>query len=1013
MNLNQQKWKKILLLFLGIFTMIGIQAQTGNRITVRGTIVDNTGEPVIGASVSEKGNPTNGTISDLDGLFSIEVASDGVITVSYIGYVNQDIPVNGTTQHRIVLRENAELLDEVVVIGYGSVRKDDLTGSVTAIKVDEMNKGLTTSPQDMLGGKIAGVSVVSEGGQPGANSTIRIRGGSSLSAKNDPLIVIDGVIMSNETVGGLSNGLSTINPADIETFTVLKDASATAIYGSRASNGVILITTKKGQTGRIRVAYNANVSVSTPRNKYDMLNGDEYRALVNSLPDATDAMKSALELYPGQSTDWQDEIYRTSVSTDHNVSVLGAVKGMPFRTSVGFTDENGILKTSNFQRYTGNLSFTPKFFDDHLSLNLNAKGTYIKNRFANTDAIGSAVFYDPTKPVYNDNTLYGGYYTWTNDGKPDGAINSQGAKNPLALLYMTNDKSTVKSFIGNAQIDYKFHFLPELKINVNMAYDYSNSDGQKTVEPNSPAEYGDDPEKSGSRNHYEETFKNALFESYLQYAKELPDANSRFDVMGGYSYQSYKQDKTSYKNYLSRNPDTFGQETTPIDQYKEDPQKYVLISFYGRLNYTFMERYLFTFTLRDDGSSRFAKNNRWGLFPAVALAWRINDEPFMQNTSGYLSNLKLRLGWGRTGQQDISDKWYPSQQSWSWGKGGAMYPFYDENGNVTWVNVIKPTAANPDLKWETTTTWNVGLDYGFLNNRINGTIDYYYRKTNDLLNAEVERAAGTDFAELIPANIGTLTNRGLEFSINAVPVQTKDFSWDVGYNIAWNKSEITALTYNDALASSPGRRFESTGGVGGKTIKIHSVGYAPGSFYVYEQVYDENGKPIEGAYVDRNGDGIVNDNDLYQYKKPEADILMGFNSKFMYKNWDLGFNGRVSLGNYMYNANEATNSGVSVNDLFGNNNLTNRSPYAVETGFKTRQRLSDHYVQNASFLRIDNITLGYSFTSKFVNGRVYGSVQNPIVITKYKGLDPEIFNGMDKELYPRPVSFMMGVNLNF
>lgn len=1011
MKVYQQKWRKILLLCMSLFIIIGIHAQTENRMNVTGVIIDNNGEPVIGASIVDKSNPSNGTISDLDGLFSLNIAPDGILRISYIGYITQEIPVNRKKEHRVILRENTELLDEVVVIGYGSVKKDDLTGSVTAIKVDEMNKGLSTSPQDMLGGKIAGVSVVSGGGEPGAGSTIRIRGGSSLSAKNDPLIVVDGVIMSNETVGGLTNGLSTINPADIETFTVLKDASATAIYGSRASNGVILITTKKGKTGKIRVSYNANVSISTPRNTYDVLTGDEYRDLVNSMPDATDAMKAALNLYPGQSTDWQDEIYRTAVSTDHNVSVLGAVKDMPFRASLGFTDENGILKTSNFQRYTGNLSFTPKFFDDHLSVNLNAKGTYIKNRFANKDAIGSAVFYDPTKPVYNGNTNYGGYFTWTDDGKPDGSINSQGAVNPLALLKMTHDKSDVKAFVGNAQFDYKIHFLPDLRLNINVAYDYSNSDGKKRVAPNSPSEYGD-VDKSGSRYYYEETFKNALFESYLQYAKELPDINSRFDIMGGYSYQSYKQEKNNVKYYLSRDPARFGEETSEIDPYKEDPRKYVLISFYGRLNYTFMDRYLLTFTLRDDGSSRFAKDNRWGLFPSLALAWRIKEEAFMQNID-YLSNLKLRLGWGNTGQQDISDNWYPSRQSWSWGKGGAMYPFYDENGNVTWVNVIKPTAANPDLKWETTTTWNVGLDYGFLNNRINGTIDYYDRKTKDLLNAEVNVPAGTDFAELVVANIGTLTNRGLEFSINAVPVQTKDFSWDIGYNIGWNKSEITALTFDDAMAVSPGKRFESTGGTGGKTVKIHSVGHAPGSFYVYEQIYDDNGSPIEGAYVDRSGDGIINDDDLYQYKKPEADVLMGFSSKFTYKKWDLGFNGRVSLGNYMYYANEASNGGISVNDLFSNNNLTNRSPNAVKTGFSTRQRLSDHYVQNASFLKIDNITLGYSFNSQFLNGRVYGTVQNPIVITKYDGLDPEISNGMDKELYPRPVMFIMGVNLNF
>lgn len=1015
MKLNQQKWKKILFLLIGLFAMCHIYAQTESKIKVKGTILDDIGEPVIGASISEKGNPMNGTISDMDGIFTLEVPANATLTISFIGFISQDIKVDGKTQHTIVLGENTEMLDEVVVIGYGSVKKDDLTGSVTAIKVDEMNKGLSTSPQDLLGGKIAGVTVVSGGGQPGAASTIRIRGGSSLSAKNDPLIVIDGVIMSNETVGGLTNGLSALNPADIETFTVLKDASATAIYGSRASNGVIIITTKKGKTGKVKVSYNGNMTISTPRKKFDMLSGDEYRDLVNNLPGATDAMKAALNLYPNTSTNWQDEIYRTAISTDHNISALGAVGNfLPYRISAGYTDENGILDTSNFQRFTGSLSLAPSMFDDHLKVNLNAKGTYIKNKFADSGAVGSAVFFDPTKPVYNDNTTYSGYYTWTTDGTPDGPKIGSSAINPVSMLDMISDKSDVKAFVGSLQFDYKFHFLPELRANVNVSYDYSNSDGGKYVSPNSPSGYGSNVDQSGSQSHYENTYKNTLFESYLQYAKELPSIRSRFDVMGGYSYQSYKQDKNDVTYYLSRDPDRFGEETTPSQNYKEDPLKYVLISFYGRANYTFMDRYLFTFTLRNDGSSRFANDNRWGLFPSLALGWRMNEESFLKNVD-YLSNLKLRLGWGKTGQQDLgegAERWYPSGVSWSWGKGGAMFPMYDSAGNVTWVNVIKPVAANPDLKWETTATWNVGIDYGFLNNRINGSVDLYHRKTTDLLNTQVSVPAGKDFAEILPDNIGTLVNKGVEFSINATPIVSKDFTWEVNYNIAYNKSKLTALTFDDAISTVPGYRFESTGGDGGKTIKIHSVGYAPGSYYVYEQIYDESGLPIEGAYVDRNGDGIINDEDLYQYKKPDADVIMGFSSKFYYKNWDLGFNGRVSLGNYMYNAVEANNGGIDVSDLFGNNNLTNRTPIAVRNGFTTRQRMSDYYVQNASFLKIDNITLGYSFGKK-IKARVYGTVQNPIVITKYSGMDPEIFNGMDNNIYPRPLSFIMGVNLNF
>lgn len=1020
MKVNCKDWRKHLMLFMGLIAFSLSYAQSDGKITVQGNVSESTGDPLIGVSIREKENPTNGTITDMDGNYTVNVSPNSTLEFFYIGMRSQEIKVERRTLISVVMQEDRQMLDEVVIIGYGSVKKDDLTGSVIAIKAEEMNKGLAVSPQDMLGGKIAGVSVVSGGGQPGSSSTIRIRGGSSLSAKNDPLIVVDGVIMSNESVEGLSNGLSTINPADIETFTVLKDASATAIYGSRASNGVILITTKKGLSGtgggKVRVSYNGNISINTPRNTMDVLSGDEYRAFVAGRPDVTDAMLTALNMYPNQSTDWQDVIYRTSVSTDHNVSVLGSIKDIsPYRVSVGYTNDNGILKTSNFERFTGNLSLTPSFFNDYLKVNLNAKGTYIQNRFANVDAVAGAVFFDPTKPVYNDNTKFGGYYTWTNDGTPDGTRNNQAAVNPLSLLEMTRDKSTVKAFVGNAQFDYKLHFFPDIRVNVNMAYDYSNSDGGKYIAPNAPSNYGEDPDMSGSDSHYENTYTNLLFESYAQYEKNLDAIQSNISVMGGHSYQSYKQDKDNVTYYLSRDPERFGQRTTESSPYWEDPKKYVLLSFYGRLNYSLMDRYLLTFTLRDDASSRFSKSNRWGLFPSLALGWRISEEAFMQDFDA-LHNLKLRLGWGVTGQQDISDNWYPSQQSWAWGQGGVGYPIYDESGNVTWVNVIKPTAANPNLKWEETTTWNAGLDYGFLGGRINGTIDFYYRKTDNLLNQEVNVPAGKDFAELIVANIGSLENKGLEFSINATPIETKDFSWEIGYNIAFQKSEITELTFNDAMATSPGKRFESTGGVGSKYVKIHSVGHAPGSYYVYEQIYGEDGKPIEGAYVDRNNDGKINDDDLYQYKKPEADVLMGFSSKFYYKNWDLGFNGRVSLGNYVYNAVAATNGGLDRSSIFGNNNLTNRTPDALETNFSTRQRLSDHYVQNASFLKIDNITLGYSFSNILgdkLQGRVFGTVQNPIVISKYKGLDPEISNGMDWNFYPRPLTFIMGVNINF
>lgn len=1013
----QLKIRTFIPILIGLLCSLGVYSQ---NITVKGRVQDaQTGEPIIGASILVKGT-NSGTMTDIDGNFQIQASQGATISVSYIGYASKDVPAQANVT--ISLDSDAIALTEVVAIGYGTVRKKDATGSVVAIKAEEMNKGLTVSPQDMLAGKIAGVSVINGGGQPGGTSTIRIRGGSSLSATNDPLVVIDGVVMSGYSMDGLSNALSTLNPNDIETFTVLKDASATAIYGSRASNGVIIITTKKGKIAEsgetsVRLMYDGNVSVSTPRNKYDVLDAGEYRDFINNYPDVVSkpTMLQALNLYPGVDTDWQDEIYRTAIGTDHSLSAFGSIKDfMPYRASIGYTNQNGILDTSNFERYTGTIALSPSLFDDHLKINVNAKGIHIKNRFADTGAIGAAVNFDPTKPVTNGNTKYGGYYTWTDGYDPNGPKAGSTTINPVSLLKMKDDTSTANSFVGNAQFEYKLHFFPDLKVNLNLGMENTKTDGETYIQPNAPSNYNSDLTKTGSNSTYVRHYKNKLLDFYGQYVKDVASIRSRFDIMAGYSYQDFKRDLEGETWYLSGEEDTFGQRTTlnTADPFWETG--YTLISFYGRFNYTFSERYLLTFTLRDDATSRFSKDNRWGLFPSVALGWRINDEAFLRENQT-ISNLKLRLGWGVTGQQDIGRGDYPYLNSYKDGLGGAMMPVYDAAGNVTWINVISVTAANPNLKWEETTTWNAGLDYGFLNNRINGAIDFYYRKTKDLINNEVNVPAGTNFAETVPSNIGTLVNKGVEFSINATPINTKDLTWDLGYNIAFNDSKITQLTYNDANATSPGKRYEDLG-EGGKTIKIHSVNYAPSMYYVYEQIYDENGKPIEGAYVDRNGDGVINDKDLYQYKKPTADVLMGFYSKVLYKDWDFGFNGRVSLGNYNYNRMAANAADLSTNGIFAHNELANKPQSAMETGFQSRQRMSDYYVQNASFLKIDNITIGYTvnkfFTDK-LKARFYGTVQNPIVITQYDGLDPEVENGIDNNVYPRPLTFIFGVNLNF
>ena len=1008
-----QKIQWACILFACILISSNVFAQ--NTKSISGTITDENGEPIVGASIFVKEAP-NSTVADINGKFQLTVSENAVLVVSFLGFTTQEVPVAGKSTILIIMKENIQLLSEVVVIGYGSVKKSDATGSVVAIKAEEINKGITTSPQDLLTGKVAGVSVINSGGQPGGGATIRIRGGSSLSANNDPLIVIDGVIMGNNKIDGLSNPLSTVNPNDIETFSVLKDASATAIYGSRASNGVIIITTKKGKSGKVKFSYNGSGTASILKNKYDVLSADEFRTYITENFSNNSTMINALNLYPEQSTDWQNAIYRTAFGTDHNLSAFGSVKNfMPFRASFGYTNQDGILKTSNFERFSGDVSLSPTLFKDHLKININAKGSYIKNRFADTGTIGGAVFFDPTKPVMNDNTKYGGYYAWTRNSEKDGDW-TRYAANPLSSLMMRNDISNVKSFIGSLQFEYKLHFFPDLKLFLNLNTDYAKSDGNNYRQPNAAFGdgYADNPKESGRVSEYGQTNKNNSMDFYGLYAKTIND--HRFDFMAGYSYESMEWNNYGETWYLSRDAGDFGQKTTLTAEPFPLGEKIVTMSFFGRLNYIFNDRYLFTATLRDDASSRFSKENRWSLFPSLAFAWRINEESLMKNIEK-LSNLKLRLGWGITGQQYLEhavNTAYPYLRFVKDGKGGINQIVYDDLGNPSYINVSAYTVANPYLKWEETTTWNIGLDYGFLKNRINGAIDVYKRVTSDLLNNEIHIPAGTDFGEYKPFNVGSLENKGVELSINAIPVANKEFNWDLGFNVTYNKGKITKLFFDDE--NSRGNEFGSTGGDGAKSYRINSVGHAPGMYYMYEQIYDQSGKPMEGVYKDVNGDGTINDLDRYRYKKPEADVLLGFNSKLIWKNFDLGFNGRVSIGNYNYNAIAANSAHMSVTGLFGNNILSNKPTSALVTNFTERQRLSDHYIQNASFMKIDNITLGHTFEPgnwKGANLRVYGTVQNPFVFTKYKGLDPEIYGGMDNNLYPRPVAVIFGVNLNF
>ena len=987
----------MLLACLAIVT--GLSAQ--NMITVKGKVIDATlKEGVIGANVVVKGT-TNGTITDYDGNYTLsDVPSNGILVFSYIGMEAKEVPVNNQKVINVTLSESSVALKEVVAIGYGSVKKGDATGSVTAIKADEISRGVATSPQDLLQGKTPGVVVTSAGGAPGSGATIRIRGGSSLTASNDPLVVIDGVPVDNSGISGVSNPLSTVHPNDIESFTVLKDASATAIYGSRASNGVILITTKRGGSGlkggqKVRVNYDGNVRVNTRAKSVDVLSGDQFR---EAMQEYWGDVPQAIALMGQDNTDWQDQIFRTSVSTDHNVSVSGAGRNLPYRVSVGFTADNGILKTSHMDRTTLSVALSPTFFDQHLRVNLNAKGMYIKNRFADQGAIGAAVVFDPSQPVYSDNFGSGignGYFSWLKPTETGFLFNDIATINPLALLEQRKDVSEAYRSLGNAQFDYKFHFLPDLKANLNLGYDVSKSDGSVNIFENSPLSYKENNKNgTGQRNRYDQYKYNLLLDFFLNYNKEFKSIMSRLDVMAGYSWQHF------YRKETSKTTTYLGEETYSSDFKTEN----YLVSFFGRLNYTFMDRYLLTFTLRNDNSSRFSKDNRSGVFPSVALAWKMTEEPWLRDQD-IVSDLKLRAGFGVTGQQEIYSD-YPYLARYTAELGYALYPM----GGVGYVPPLRPEGYDSNIKWEETKTYNVGFDYGFFDQRVSGTFDYYYRDTKDLLN-KIPVPAGSNLTNEIITNVGSMTNKGIEFSINTKPIVSKDWNWDLGFNVTYNENKITKLN----LSSDP-NYYVATGGISGptgQTVQAHKVGYPAYSFYVYEQVYDQDGKPLEGVYVDRNRDGVVNEADKFIMHNPAPKVTMGLTSKLLYKNWDFSFSLRANVGNYVYDNLEASNTNTNG---FYSSNMFLSNMLARGTYFNNPQYLSSYYVRNASFLRCDNITLGYSFENisrAISNLRVYSTVQNPFVITKYSGLDPEVFGGIDNNVYPRPISVMVGASISF
>jgi len=951
------------------------------QITVKGTVKDGSGQPLMGASVLVKGT-SHGTAADFDGNFELKVDKGVTLVVSSVGYKSREVAAKAGTMN-IVLQEDTQQLEDVVVIGYGAIKKKDLTGSVNLVTDKDFNKAPSVNADQLIQGKIAGVQMASTGGAPGEGQVIRIRGNGSLSLTSNPLIVIDGVPMNDGGVGGSRSIFNSINPEDIESMTVLKDASSTAIFGSRAANGVIMITTKKGKANQdLKISFNTSIALQDVNKYVDVMNANQFRQTVKGLNNP-----AAEALLGNADTNWQKEIYQTAPMSNSTLVLSGAYKTLPYRVSVGHSYADGILRTDNFKRTNAKISLNPTFFDKSLKLELNANGTYMQNRFANKDAIGAAVEYDPTQSVFGGLAKYGGYHAWVNPN--NGSRYDLAPNNPMAMLKFLDDSSKVYRFIGNAKVDYTLPFFKDITASVNVGIDYSKGEGDKITDRRMPTST---PGFDGAKTTYTNKATNKLFDAYINYMKDIKETHN-IGLMVGHSYQSFEFDNNSTDYSYFTNPGD--NKIVP----NIDKNRNVLMSFFGRANYSYKNRYLFTATLRADASSKLNPDDRWGYFPSVALAWNVSNENFLKDNKT-LNELKLRFGYGEVGNVNgLGD--YLFLTNYTRSQDGASYQLGD-----AFYQTYRPGVTNKNLRWEIGNTLNAGIDFGLLDNLITGTLDVYRKQTKDLI-AETTIDPFTNFKNRVNANVGDMENKGIELGLTVTPIRNieKNIRWSFNYNISYNENKITKMPDD-----------QPAGGISGGTgnrVQLHREGETPYSFFVYQQVYDAQGNPVENAFVDRNGNGKIDEGDRYLYKSPFAPITMGFGTDLNYKNWDLNITTRANIGNYVYNNTQSrldqfgeitANSGF-LRNIKANSNFQRHNDQSW---------LSDYYLENASFFKLDNITLGYTFphTDKMYI-RLYGTVQNVLTITKYSGLDPEVFGGIDNNFYPRPQTYLLGLNLNF
>ncbi|MDA8595114.1 TonB-dependent receptor [Flavobacteriaceae bacterium] len=982
--------KNLQLIFFGMLFLIS--SSMFAQQTATGSVTDKTtGEPLPGVGILIKGT-TKGGITDFEGGFVIDnVETGSTLIFSYMGFKTQELVFDGSSLD-VALEEDAAMLDEVLVVGYGTARKKDLTGSVELMTDKDFNEGPAANAAQLIQGKVAGVQISTGNGAPGAGQQIRIRGTGSLNVSSNPLIVVDGVPLSDNNVGGSRNVLNTINPNDIASMSILKDASSTAIYGSRAANGVILITTKKGKLDQeLKVNFSSITGVSVVNNYVNSMTADEFSYVINEIDNARGSDFSSM--LGGANTNWQEVIYQNAMNFDNNLSISGNLGSIPFRLSAGYTATEGVLKTDQFNRTTAKLNLTPSLLDDRLKFDINVNGSFIDNQFADNGAIGSAVIYDPTQPIYDETSPYGGFSYWRNDpSDPNSTRANLAAVNPLAMLELKDDSSKVNRIISNIKADYQFGFLPELTATVNAGYDYTFGKGSIFVSKDMPDARAN---WDGYESNYENSATNQLLDFYLNYVDNESE-NHDFGTMLGYSYQSFENESTStVTKDPSNNPDL-------IDVPFIDKERSTLVSFFGRANYGYKDKYLVTATVRADASSKLNPDDRWGIFPSVALAWNLSNEDFLVE-SEVINNLKVRFGYGEVGNVNGLGN-YGFLTRYTGNQSGAFYGFGDN-----YYPTYRPEEINPNLRWEIGNTLNLGLDYSLFDSRVFGSIDVYNKRTQDLIATSIVDPF-TNFANTISDNIGDMENKGIEVALNVIPVRTDSFEWTINANLSYNQNTLTKLP-------NP----QPTGGISGGTgnnVQRHEVGQTPFAFYVYEQVYDESQNPVEGVFVDRNKDGVITEEDKYFYKDPYADMVIGLNTNMTLGNFDFAFASRLSLGNYVYN-NVASDKGFADRAVSTANTLNNLNQNFFETQFlinDTKTLLSDYYVQDASFYRIDNITLGYNLPADLIEGvgmRIYGSANNVLLVSEYEGLDPEIPGGIDNNFYPRPQIYSVGLNINF